>query len=107
MPNRLSRLQIDNKVDLGELLYRKIGRLFAFQDATLQAMQAGRNRSELISPRSNLDRRTPSTRLANSRARLFMRRCMGSWRRSLPRFRIGARSQIFGAPSQDLLASVD
>jgi hypothetical protein len=28
-------------------------------------------------------------------------------RKSLQPFRIGARSQIFGAPSQDLLASVD
>jgi len=28
-------------------------------------------------------------------------------RKSLQPFRIGARSQMFGAPSQDLLASVD
>src|SRR5258706_6145222 len=30
---RLRRLQVDNQLDLGRLLHRQIGRLFAFQDA--------------------------------------------------------------------------
>ena len=30
---RLRRLQVDNQLDLGRLLHRQVGRLFAFQDA--------------------------------------------------------------------------
>jgi len=33
MPERLRRLQVDNQLDLGRLLHRQVGRLFAFQDA--------------------------------------------------------------------------
>jgi hypothetical protein len=30
---RLRRLQVDNQLDLGRLLHRQVGKLFAFQDA--------------------------------------------------------------------------
>ena len=47
-------------------------------------LQAARNRSAPISPCSKSLTKMPSGRRANSRARLVLRRCSGSFRKSSP-----------------------